>query len=308
MLKEVEASNAPKFWELSPTEARNFTREDMLRAFGDLEPITVHSVENREISTAVGKIPVRVYTPREVDKKKPFPILVFFHGGGWVVSDLDTHDYPCRYWCKEADCIVVSVDYRLAPENKFPAAVEDAFAATQWVAENASTFGGDPTRIALGGDSVGGNLTAVVTQLAKANGSPKLIFQVLVCPITHIAAKFPSRETYGHGYLLTTEFIEWFTNHYLNSEADALDRRASPGLTEDLSGLPPALIITGGFDPLSDEGEDYALRLRAAGVEVEYSCYEDMIHGFICIPGVTDGAKNALAQSAKSLRGAFKKK
>lgn len=307
MIKEYEASNAPEVWELSMTEIRILDREFIAQASINTEPVPLYSVENREIPGVAGTIPVRIYTPREVDKDTPFPILVFFHGGSWVISDLDTHDYPCRSLCKEADCIVVSVDYRLAPEHKFPAAVEDVFAATQWVAQNASTFGGDPARIAVGGDCVGGNLSAVVTQQALANGSPKLIFQLLLYPNIYIAPKCPSRETFGQGYLLTKEIMEWGKNHYLNSEADLLDHRASPELAEDLSGLPPALIITAGFDPVVDEGSDYAKKLRAAGVEVEYTCYEDMVHGFILMPDVTEGAQKALAQCATALRRAFTK-
>lgn len=307
MIKEIEASNAPKFWELSSTEARSLAKEQAAHAYINKQPLPLYSVENREIPGVVGTIPVRIYTPRELDKDAPLPILVFFHGGGWVLDDLDSHDPLCRYLCKQADCIVVSVDYRLAPEHKFPAAVEDAFAATQWVAANASAFGGDATRIAVGGDSCGGTLSAVVTQLASSHGGPKLIFQLLLYPNIYMAPKCPSREAYGQGYFLDKEAIECCTNRYLNSEADMLDHRASPGLAEDLSGLPPALMITAGFDPFVDEGEDYAKKLRAAGVEVEYTCYEDMIHGFISFPDVTDSDQKALAQSATSLRRAFAK-
>ncbi|MBD2182043.1 alpha/beta hydrolase [Aerosakkonema funiforme] len=307
MMKELEASNAPELWELSPTEARILERQYAEQVSINTESLPLYSVENREIPGIAGTIPVRIYTPQAVNKDTPFPILVFFHGGGWVLCDLNTHDPICRHLCKQADCIVVSVDYRLAPEHKFPAAVEDVFAATQWVAQNASILGGDPTRIAVGGDSAGGNLSAVVTQLAKANGSPSLIFQLLLYPNIYIAPKFPSREVYGQGYLLTEKIIEWCNNHYLNSEADVFDHRASPGLAEDLSGLPPALIITAGFDPFVDEGEDYAKKLRNAGVEVEYTCYEDMIHGFIYIQGVTEGREKALVQSATALRRAFTK-
>jgi acetyl esterase len=307
MLNELEASNVPNVWELSVTEARILNLKHTEQAYINVKPLPVYSVENREIPGVVGTIPVRIYNPREVDKDVPLPILVFFHGGGWVFGNLDSYDIHCRYLCNQADCIVVSVEYRLAPEHKFPSAVEDAFAATQWVAANASTFGGDPKRIAVGGDSAGGTLSTVVAQLAKAKGGPKLIFQLLVYPTTCMVPKFPSRETNGQGYLLTTDYIKWCNTHYLNSETDRLDHRASPALAEDLRGLPPALIITAGFDPFVDEGEYYAEKLRVAGVEVEYTCYEDMIHGFICMPDVSEGADKALAQSATSLRRAFTK-
>jgi acetyl esterase len=303
MLGEMEASNLPQIWQLPVTEARKLAETEVSEVPSKTKPL--YSVEDREIPSVAGKIPIRIYTPREVQPDIPLPVLVFFHGGGWVVGDLDTYDIPCRYLCHQADCIVVSVDYRLAPEHKFPAAVEDTWTATQWVAANAATFGGDPTRIAVGGESAGANLATVVAQLAKVKGGPNLVFQLMLYPPIYMVPQFPSRQLNGQGYLLTTEFINWCEQHYLNSDADRLDPRAAPGLTEDLKGLPPALIITAGFDPFVDEGYNYAEKLRGAGVEVEYTCYEDMIHGFIILLEVTEGGYQALDQSAKSLRRAF---
>ncbi len=303
MLGEMEASNLPQIWQLPVAEARLFVSEDVDHPYTETK--SLYSVENREIPGPGGTIPLRIYIPREVKPDAPLPVLIFFHGGGWVLGNLDTYDRLCRYLCHPADCIVVSVDYRLAPEHKFPAAVEDALAATEWLAANAATFGGDPTRIAVGGDSAGANLSTVVAQLAKANGAPDLVFQLMVYPSIYMTPEFPSRQINGQGYLLTTEFINWCEQHYINSDADRADPRAAPGLTEDLSGLPPALIITAGFGPFVDEGYDYAQKLRAAGVEVEYTCYEDMIHGFISMLDVTEGGYKALDQSAISLRRAF---
>lgn len=271
-------------------------------------PETVSKVENRMIPGPDGEIPVRIYTPGE---EIPYPVLVYFHGGGWVLSNLDTHDMLCRKLANRADCIVVSVDYRLAPEHKFPVAVEDSYAATQWVAEHAHTFGGDPARIAVGGDSAGGNLSAVVALLARDQKGPSLIYQFLIYPATDYLADAVKRQSYlenGDGYFLTREGIERFLHHYLVHEEDGKDVRFAPLRAESLKGLPPALIVTAEFDPLRDEGELYAERLREAGVPVSLKRYDGMIHGFFTMAGLIDKAKLAIDETSALLRTALRRR
>lgn len=266
----------------------------------------VSNVENRTVPGPGGEIPIRIYTP---GKETPYPVLVYFHGGGWVLSNLDTHDILCRRVANRADCIVVSVDYRLAPEHKFPAAVEDSYAAVQWVAEQARTLGGDPTRIAVGGDSAGGNLSAVVTLLARDQRGPSLIYQFLIYPATDYlqdAIKRPSYRENGDGYFLTREGIERFLNHYLTHEEDGKDVRFAPLRAESLRDLPPALIVTAEFDPLRDEGELYAERLREAGVPVTLKRYDGMIHGFFTMAGFIDKSRLAIDETTALLRAALR--
>ncbi len=266
------------------------------------EPVA--KVEDRTIPGLAGEIPVRIYTP---EGSGPFPVLVFFHGGGWVICNLDTHDGSCRNLAKGAGCVVVSVDYRLAPEHKFPAAVEDCYAATKWVAEHAAEINGDPGRIAIGGDSAGGNLTAVVAQLARDQGGPRLVFQLMIYPATQFGAQTTSMKENSEGYFLTKADMDWFEGHYLNSKEDRLNPLASPMLAKDLSGLPPALIITAEYDPLRDEGEQYGQKLREAGVLVTISRYDGMIHGFFGMTGIIDKAHDAVAEASQALRKAFAK-
>jgi acetyl esterase len=245
-------------------------------------------------------IPVRFYTPAG---EKPLPVLVFFHGGGWVIGNLDSHDAVCRQLANRAGCVVVSVDYRLAPENPFPAAVDDAYAATAWIARNASAYGGDGSRLAVGGDSAGGNLTAVVTQLARDRGGPAIRFQLLIYPAVDATDDSPSMTENADGYFLTRALIDWFMAHY-----NADDRRnplMSPALATDLSGLPPALVITAEYDPLRDQGAAYAKKLADAGVQVEHVDYAGMIHAFYQMPGLLGAARDAIAKSAAALRAAF---
>ncbi|HEY7414161.1 MAG TPA: alpha/beta hydrolase, partial [Ktedonobacteraceae bacterium] len=230
-LDEMAALNAPPLNTLPPEAARQGARMQLALA----EPEPVAKVENRTIPGPQGDIPVRVYTP---EGDGPFPVLVFFHGGGWVICDLDTHDDVCRSLAKGTPCIVVTVDYRLAPEHKFPAAVEDCYAATQWVARNAASLNGDPARVAVGGDSAGGNLTAVIAQLARDRGEPPLAFQLLIYPATDFNSNTPSSRENADGYFLTRDDMIWFRDHYLNSLDDRNNPLASPALTSDLSGLP----------------------------------------------------------------------
>lgn len=262
----------------------------------------VARVENRAIPGPAGEIPVRIYTPQG---EGPFPALVFFHGGGWVICTLDTHDGQCRSLVNGAGCVVVSVDYRLAPEHKFPAAPEDCYAATKWVAEHAAEINGDASRLAIGGDSAGGNLTAVVAQMARDQGGPRLVFQLMIYPATNFTAQTISIQENGDGYGLTVEDMDWFSNHYLNNEEDRLNPLASPALAKDLSNLPPALIITAEYDPLRDEGEEYGRLLQAAGVPVTISRYDGVIHGFFGMAAILDKARAAIDEASQALRTAF---
>ncbi len=296
-LDQMAALNAPPLNTMTPEVIRQGTRMQ-LALLGEPEPIA--HVENRTIPGPAGEIPVRIYTPAG---SGPFPVLVFFHGGGWVICDLDTHDGICRSLANEVSCIVVSVDYRLAPEHKFPAAPEDCYAATEWVAKHAAQFNGDPTRLAVGGDSAGGNLTAVVAQMARDRNGPRLAFQLMIYPATDFNAKTPSKESNAQGYFLTIDDMVWFMNHYLRNAEDRQNPLASPMLAANLRGLPPALVITAEYDPLRDEGEQYGQRLKEAGVPVTITRYNGMIHGFFGMP--FDQSKKALAEASAVLRAAF---
>jgi acetyl esterase len=230
---------------------------------------------------------------------------VFFHGGGWVVGDLDTHDSPCRQLAKKAGCVVVSVAYRLAPEHPFPAAVDDGYAATQWVATHAVQIGIDPQRLAVGGDSAGGNLAAVIAQMARDNAGPPLVWQLLVYPAVDATMSFPSVQENGQGYLLTQDSIQYYYNHYVPEGTDRQHVRLSPFYAASFTDLPPAHIITAEFDPLRDEGEAYAEKLQATGVRVTCTRYAGMIHAFFSLDGMLDQGKKAIDEAATTLRAAF---
>ena len=300
ILDQLEALGAPPMNTLTPEEARQSL--DMSPLAG--EPEEVGKVENTAVPGPLGDIPVRIYTPKG---EGPFPALVYYHGGGWVIGDLDAVDVPCRMLTNRADCVVVSVDYRMAPENKFPAAAEDCYAATKWVAENAASIQVDPERVAIGGDSAGGNLTAVVALMARDRGGPSLVYQMLIYPVTNRDYETVSYRDNGDGYFLTKDSMVWFWNHYLREEQDAVNPYASPLLADDLSGLPPALVLTAEYDPLRDEGEAYAQRLEAAGIEVEATRYNGMIHGFFWMPGALDQGRKAIEQAGSALSRAFAK-
>jgi acetyl esterase len=262
----------------------------------------VARVEVRRIPGPAGEIPVRLYHPRPSGS---LPLLVFLHGGGFVVCDLDTHDPLCRLLANAVDCAVLSVDYRLAPEAKFPAAPEDCYAATRWAAENARALGADPSRIAVAGDSAGGNLAAVVAQLARDRSGPRLAHQLLIYPVTNHAFDTPSYRENAEGYFLTRAMMQWFWNHYLERPEQGRDPRASPLLAKELSGVAPATVITAEFDPLRDEGEAYAERLRVAGVPVELQRYDGMFHGFFAMTEMLDTARDAMEHARERLRAAF---
>jgi acetyl esterase len=277
-LQELTAlSGAPPLYELTPEEARLQAGAAFVWRCDDRTP-TVKSVD-AEIPVAGDRIACRIYTP---DGEGPFPVLVYFHGGGWVIGNIDDNDSGCRFFTKLADCSVVSVAYRLAPEYKFPIPFEDAYAATEWAAAHAAEFGGDPNRLAVGGDSAGGNLAAAVSLRARDENGPAICFQLLIYPATdYYLPGSPSYEEVATGYFLDRRQMIWFWDHYLREGEDADNPYISPLRAKDFSGLPAALVITAEYDPLRDEGERYAEKLQAAGVPAEHICYEGMMHGFL---------------------------
>jgi acetyl esterase len=298
ILDQMAAQNMPPMSQLSPDEARAAMAN--LAALGRY-PDERAPTEDRTISGPGGDIPVRVYRP---NADRPLPVVVYFHGGGWVIGNIETHDTVCQQLASLVPAVVVSVDYRLAPEHRFPAAVEDCVAATGWVYEHAGELGADGSRLAVAGDSAGGNLAAVVSIKARDAGSPPIRFQLLVYPATDMTRSFPSHVENGEGYLLTNDSMEWFIGHYL-PEAERKNPEASPLFADSLAGLPPALVITAEFDPLRDEGEAYAERLRESGVDVRASRYDGMIHAFYGMDLLLPQATRALQESAEALRGAL---
>jgi acetyl esterase len=298
----VKKANAPEFWQLTPDQARE---QYSLRVAKLAVKEPIFRTEDRRIPGPGSPIPIRIYTPREPRPGEKLPVLLWFHGGGFVIGSIDTHDSVCRMLANQADCIVVSADYRLAPECKFPAAVEDCEAALKWVALHAVEFGADPQAIALGGDSAGANLATVVAILARDAGHPKIAFQLLIYPCAAPEPETPSHYKFAEGYVLSRNTITWFFRLYQRSRADSNDFRFAPLIADDLANLPPALVLVAGYDPLRDEGVDYAKRLIEAGNRVRLVNYEGMIHGFILMGGAVDAAKRAVAESAQALREAF---
>lgn len=274
-LHELSEKGVPPLHRLSLSEARETYRE--LCVPDEPLDLVVDTVD-RSVPGPDGEVPIRVYTP---DSEGALPVLVFFHGGGWLLGGLDSHDSLCRTLTDTADCVVVSVDYRRAPEDTFPAALEDCYAATCWVANNATAIGGMPGAIAVGGDSAGGTLAAGVTLLARDRNGPALDYQVLAYPATNYAFDTASYEENAQGYFLTRRDMERFWDGYLRTDVEGRHPYASPLQARDLSRVPPALVLTCGFDPLRDEGQAYARRLEDAGGSVHHLEYEDMIHGFL---------------------------
>jgi acetyl esterase len=267
--------------------------------------VAVGRVEDRDIPGPNGPIRIRLYWPEGADPAEPLPVYVNYHGSGYVVLSIDTHDGVCRALCKGAGCIVVGVNYCKAPEHRFPKPTEDSWASLQWVAENCAEIGGDPARIAVGGDSAGGCLAAVMAQRAKAEGGPPLVFQLLVYPVTDTDEGRESYKTFADGYVLTAEAMTWFFDCYFNDESERADVRAAPIRADDLSGLPPAMVMTASHDPLFDDGREYAERLKAAGVPTDYRNYEGHIHGFWTATAQFDVANEAHAVACAALRQAF---
>jgi acetyl esterase len=275
-------SGRPPFETITPAEAREFYLQGRI---ANPEPPEMKSVQPLAIpsppGSMVGAIPARIYTPEKLRQTAGLaPCLVFFHGGGWVIGDLDSHDVVCRKLAVEGELIVIAVDYRLAPEHKFPAAIDDAFNATTWIAANAKELGIDAARLTVGGDSAGGNLAAVVALEAREANGPHIAGQVLVYPATDFAMSHPSHREPETSLLLTHSVIRWFRDHYLNDAADGENWRASPARAKTLAGLPPAFVVTAGADPLRDEGDEYALRLKQAGVAVTHRTFPGQFHGF----------------------------
>ena len=300
MLLEQMTAVVRPFDELSVEEARAAI-VTLSAAAGEGEAIA--RVETRTVPGPRGEIPVRVYAP---EGRAPFPALVYFHGGGWVIGNLETHDGLCRHLANAAGALVVSVDYRLAPEHPFPAPGEDAYTATRWVAANAGALGGDARRIAVGGDSAGGNLAAVVSLMARDRGGPPLVFQLLVYPVTDApSANTASYRENAEGYFLTARTMRWFWNHYCGKNPDLEDPYLCPLRAKSLKDLPPALVVTAEFDPLRDEGEAYGARLREAGNQVLVKRYPGMIHGFFGMGTLLTQARTATKEAAGALRAAF---
>lgn len=290
-LKPVESS--------TPDEARESIRI-RTSALGPFEDVA--AVADHRLPVAGGEITVRAYSP---GGPGPHPVLVYYHGGGWVIGDLYTHDGLCRSLTNAARCAVVSVDYRLAPESKYPVPAEDSYAALLWIVANATRLGLEPRRVAVGGDSAGGNLATVVALMARERGGPALVHQVLIYPVTDHNLNTPSYVENGTGYVLTREGMRWFWNHYLARESQGREPFASPLRAPSLAGLPSALVITAECDPLRDEGEAYAARLRDAGVPVTVTRYAGMFHGFVRMTSILDKARTALDEIAGSLQKAF---
>jgi acetyl esterase len=300
----VVKSGRPAYHTLSPKDARQLFRET--RPASTPVPPEIGSVRNVVTDGGPAAIPLRVYRPAGVADSTRLPAYVYFHGGGWVIGDLETHDVLCRQLTAASGASVISVDYRLAPEHKFPAAADDAWAATRWVVAHAGELGLDAGRLAVGGDSAGGNLAAVVALLARDAGGPAVRLQVLIYPVTDVMRETRSYADFADGYMLTRDSMRWFIAHYLRSKDDARDWRASPLRAPALAGLAPALIITAGFDPLRDEGESYAGRLRDAGVMVDYACYGGMVHGFLGMGKLLDTANRAVDHIGGVLRQALR--
>jgi acetyl esterase len=301
-LDRLLAAGRPGLETLSPADAR--AANAMLTRLCAGPPIEIGSVVEHAIPGPRGPIGSRIYTPASfAGDEENAPVLVYYHGGGFVIGDLDMVDATCRMLANLTPCIVVSVDYRLAPENPYPAPREDAFAAFAWASSEAAAFGGDPMRVAVGGDSAGGTLAAVVAQIARDTGVPPPCFQLLVYPAPDRVDR-PSMVEFGEGFLLTRSAMAWFSRSH-HPGPHVRDPYLTPADASDLSGLAPALVITAGFDPLRDGGEAYAERLVAAGVPAELVRYDGMIHGFFAFPFVFDVAREAIAHAASSLGSAF---
>jgi acetyl esterase len=304
LLERAAKSPLPPYYDVPPHVSRRLYR-DTRAAVSPLPP-KVAEARLMLVPGPGGPVAVRSYRPEGAQPEAVLPVLVYFHGGGWVIGDLDTHDVLCRQFANGAQCAVISVDYRKAPEHPFPAGLDDCFAVVKHVAAEAKALRIDGARIAVGGDSAGGNLAAAVTLLSREQGGPTLCYQLLVYPATDQLMSYPSIERNAEGYMLTKKAMQYFGGYYLPNEKDKHDWRASPLLAKSLAGLPRAFVLTAGFDPLVDEGKAYAERLAKEGVEVAYLDYPDMIHGFLLMGGVLDTAKEAVVDCASRLAAAFK--
>ena len=297
MLEQMQALNLPPLQTLPIADARAAALASIK---SEAPQIEVGDTEDLTIPNPAGAIPIRIYHPQGTG---PFPILMFFHGGGFVLGNLDTHDHICRALCRGSDHIVISVDYRLAPEHKFPVAVDECLAATRWAHLHARQLNGLADRIAVAGDSCGGNLAAVIALRCRDEAGPLLCGQLLIYPITdYYDPPTPSYISNADGYFLTRDIMIWFMDHYMNDQGEADNPWLAPLRSSDLSGLPPALMIVAEYDPLRDEGIAYYEKLRAAGVDAGLSRYDGMIHGFYGNIGVLKQADSAVAESCQWLR------
>jgi acetyl esterase len=302
LLDQLSANPAPKLWELPVADGRALylAMSQMLEPQG----VPIGKVENMTVPGPAGPIPVRLYTPMGGGTMRP--AIVFYHGGGWVIGSLETHDALCRQLANESGCKVVAVDYRLAPEHKAPAAFDDAFAVAQWVETNAPSLEIDANRLAVAGDSAGGNLAAAVSIAAKHKGAPKISYQLLIYPTLQMRPNTQSMKDFAEGYFLERKTMDWFYDQYLPSEADINDPRYSPLAASDLAGVPRAYIVTAGFDPLKDEGKAFADKLNRAGVAAVYVNYDGMIHGFFNMSAAVPSAKQAISAAASAVKEALK--
>jgi acetyl esterase len=297
--KAFQEAGRPAYETLSAPEAREFYMA--ARLVSNPEPPELLSAEPLSIPAPHGAIPARVYIPKNLRNRSGLsPSLMFFHGGGWVIGNLETHDVVCRKLAHEGEMMVISVDYRLAPEHRFPAAVDDAITATKWIAANAERLAIDPARLVVGGDSAGGNLAAVVSLAAREDGL-RIAGQLLIYPSTDMSRRHPSHSEPETSVLLTHSVIGWFLNHYFG-DADINDWRASPARAKSLAGLPPAYVLTAGADPLRDEGDEYAARLKAAGVAVTYRHFPGQFHGFFTMGKLLNQANVAVSEIATWLK------
>ena len=301
LLKLLQENNVPPVYTMTVEQAREAYRTR--GTYTQPDPPPVRQVKDHLVMSSTSRFTVREYQPN-VQREGPVPALVYLHGGGWTIGDLETHDVLCRSLCQQAGMVVVAVDYRMGPESPFPAAYQDAMAAFLWVCNHAHTLGIDAERVAIGGDSAGGNLAAAVC-IGLRGAVLQPAFQLLIYPATHMKPDTESHEKFADGYLLTRPAIEWFAGHYLAKPSDAEDWRASPLLAESHDGLPPALVLTAGFDPLRDEGLKYADALSKAGVPCQYICFERQIHGFITMGKVIQEANTAVSLCAQALRQAM---
>jgi acetyl esterase len=295
------ARGVPPTHTLTPDEARRLYRER--RSFTQPDPPPVGEVRELTVAGGAGSIAARLYRPAEATS--PPPVLAYFHGGGWTIGDLDTHDVLCRQLCAASGVAVLSIDYRLGPEQRFPAAFDDCLAATRWLRREGETLGVDARRLAVGGDSAGGNLAGAVAIALRDGGDAAPAFQLLIYPATDMRALAASHTVNGQGYLLTADSIAYYRGHYIEDPAHWADWRASPLLAADLTRLPPALVLTAGYDPLRDEGRAYADALSAAGNRAQYVCFERQIHGFITMGRLLDEANTAVDLCASALRRAL---
>ncbi|MFN9773727.1 MAG: alpha/beta hydrolase [Burkholderiales bacterium] len=297
LLDLIEKSGIPATHTLTPAEARRFYRER--RAFTQPDAPALPVVRDLQADGPAGPIPLRLYRPVA---EGTLPVLVYYHGGGWVIGDLDTHDVLCRQLALQAGCAVVAVDYRMGPEHRFPAAVDDCVAATRWVRTNAASLGVDASRLAVGGDSAGGNLAAVVALVARDAGNLPIAFQLLIYPATDQRRVAPSHTTNAQGYLLTADSMRYYHDHYIDDPKHDLDWRASPLLAPSLAKLPPAFVLVAGYDPLRDEGVQYAQKMTEDGSRATLVSFERQIHGFVPMGRALEEANEAVAMCADALR------